>query len=457
MTDELSTRTGPTCDRDDAVAVVRRLREAGHVAYFAGGCVRDLLLRLTPKDYDVATDAPPTRVRELFPRTQAVGQAFGVILVRHRRSTVEVATFRSDGAYEDGRRPAAVTFTTAEEDAKRRDFTINGLFLDPLDGDRVIDHVGGQEDLKGRRLRAIGDPDERFREDHLRLLRALRFAARFGLEVEPATADAIRRRASLLKGISPERIADELRKMLLPPTRDRAWPMLWEYRLGPVVFRSLPGAADFAFDAARSIFLHFCPAEPIPAVTAPGQTGGFGVVLAPAVACVGWQACTDPPAYLSAAGAKNAARAMRYALKISNDESDALTETLAGAGLALGDPPLATTARKKRFLARPMSRWSRRLLDAVEAATGRFGDRITPLRRALAELEQTDYAPPPLVTGDDLTAAGLPPGPAFKRILDAAYDEQLEGRVTAKEAALEFAKQLSRESPGPQPRRGGRQ
>src|SRR5687768_567649 len=167
---------GKRSTREDALAVVRRLRDAGHVAYFAGGCVRDLLLGLEPKDYDVATDAPPERVRSLFNRTQAVGAAFGVILVRQRDSQVEVATFRSDGRYDDGRRPTGVRFTTAEEDARRRDFTINGLFLDPLDGDKVIDFVGGQEDLKAGRLRAIGDPDARFAEDHLRLLRAVRFA-----------------------------------------------------------------------------------------------------------------------------------------------------------------------------------------------------------------------------------------------------------------------------------------
>ena len=172
MSDERAQPPTPRSDRDDALAVVRRLREAGHVAYFAGGCVRDQLLGLTPKDYDVATDAPPQRVRELFTRTDAVGAAFGVILVRQRRSQIEVATFRTDLEYRDGRRPEGVRFTTAEQDARRRDFTINGLFYDPLD-DRVIDYVGGQADLKEKVLRAIGDPDERFAEDHLRLLRAI--------------------------------------------------------------------------------------------------------------------------------------------------------------------------------------------------------------------------------------------------------------------------------------------
>jgi len=176
-------------DRDDAVAVVKRLRNAGHVAYFAGGCVRDTLLGLQPKDFDIATDAPPQRVRELFTNTQAVGAAFGVILVRHKKSVIEVATFRTDLKYLDGRRPEGVVFTTAEEDAKRRDFTINGLFFDPIEN-HVIDYVGGQEDLKNKVLRAIGEPNHRFEEDHLRLLRAVRFAARFDLTIEHATASS---------------------------------------------------------------------------------------------------------------------------------------------------------------------------------------------------------------------------------------------------------------------------
>ena len=199
---------GKHASRDDAVAVVKRLRDAGHIAYFAGGCVRDTLLGLTPKDYDVATDAPPDRVRQLFSNTQAVGAAFGVILVRHRKSVIEVATFRADLQYKDGRRPEGVVFTTAEEDAKRRDFTINGLLMDPLEGDKVIDYVSGQEDLKNKVLRAIGEPNHRFEEDHLRLLRAVRFAARFGLVIEPSTATAITGHAEQLKRISPARVGE---------------------------------------------------------------------------------------------------------------------------------------------------------------------------------------------------------------------------------------------------------
>src|SRR3954463_13068290 len=263
----------PRCDRADAEAVLRRLRQSGHEAYFAGGCVRDLLLGLEPKDWDVATNAPPARVRELFTKTEAVGAAFGVILVRHGRSVVEVATFRSEGNYLDGRRPSEVRFTSAQEDAQRRDFTINGLFLDPLEQDRVIDFVGGQEDLAARRLRAIGDAEARFGEDHLRLLRAVRFAARFGLEIAPLTAAAMESRGPLLKGISPERIAEELRMMLCPPTRSAAWLLLWKYKLIHVVMRFLPLREEVELNPSKSVFL----------ATAPGAQISFGLALASAV------------------------------------------------------------------------------------------------------------------------------------------------------------------------------
>lgn len=423
-------RTKPPCDRPDAQCIVARLREAGHTAYFAGGCVRDLLLGLGPKDWDVATDAPPKRVRQLFPNTQAVGAAFGVILVRQGRSVVEVATFRAEGKYLDGRRPSEVRFTTAQEDAQRRDFTINGLFLDPLDNDRVIDFVGGVEDLKAKRLRAIGNPAERFAEDHLRLLRAIRFAARFGMEIDPTTAGAIARDAPLLKQISPERIADELRLMLTPPTRAEAWRLLWRFRLIDVIFRFLPLRAQVAFSPARSLFL----------ATAPGGAISLGLALAAGTLCVVWQemgATGELWPMFQRAGAGRLVRAMRQSLRISNEEADEMQSTLEGLGGLLADAQ-PRVAMLKRFLARPTAANSRRLLDALDAV-GLWGERVAWLRTQLGELEKTDCAPLPLITGDDLTAAGLTPGPAFKRILERVYDAQLEGRVVGKEQAMAMA------------------
>ncbi len=423
-------RIKPVCTREDALAVLQRLRKAGQIAYFAGGCVRDVLLGLDAKDWDVATDAPPARVRELFPSTQAVGAAFGVILVRSGRSVVEVATFRADGIYEDGRRPSSVRFTSAEEDARRRDFTINGLFLDPIE-DRIIDFVGGKDDLAARLIRAIGSPAERFAEDHLRLLRAVRFAARFGFEIEPYTAAAIQTHAPKIKGISPERIGDELRQMFTPNTREQAWLLLWKLDLAREIFRFLP-AIPKEMDATRSIFLNLEKGQPI----------SLGQSLAAACLCMRIQAesLTDIRALLTKSEISRSVRAMRQALRISNDESDEMSQIQANLEpLLQSNPP--TIAQKKRFLADPKSAMSRQLMDAI-STVGLHHDRIAELRKEWPALSQQDVAPTPLLNGDELIAAGFSAGPAFRRILDAVYDAQLEGRISTKEEAIAFAKTL---------------
>lgn len=206
-------------ERELAIQVVRRLRDAGFVAYWAGGCVRDELLGLPPADYDVATSARPEQVRIVFRHTVEVGLSFGVVEVLGPKPLkIQVATFRSDGVYSDGRRPDSVEFGSAEKDAQRRDFTINGMFFDPLEN-RLIDYVGGQADLKSKTLRAIGDAGHRIAEDKLRMLRAVRMATRFELALDPATAAAIRAMASEITVVSAERIADELRKLLVHPRR----------------------------------------------------------------------------------------------------------------------------------------------------------------------------------------------------------------------------------------------
>jgi poly(A) polymerase len=423
-------RPKPPCSPDDALAVLKRLRDAGHMAYFAGGCVRDSLLGIEAKDWDIATDAPPGRVRELFSSTQAVGAAFGVILVRHKKSVVEVATFRADGVYEDGRRPSSVRFTSAEEDAKRRDFTINGLFLDPIEN-RVIDYVGGKEDLAGKRIRAIGIPAERFGEDHLRLLRAVRFAARLGFEIEPATATAIAQLAPRLKGISPERVGDELRLMLTPPTRDTAWRLLWNLRLGPEISRLLPKRIE-TMDFSRSLFLRV-------------KIGGaisFGLALASATLCAGLQAESGGNALplLSKSHVQRAARAMRQSVRTSNEEDAEISEILAGLEPLL-QSQFPSVAMQKRFLARPTAAASRELLDAL-AAIGLHEERVALLKPQFTELAKSDVAPPPFINGDDLTALGLTPGPLYRKILDAVYDAQLEERIHSKDEAIQLAQQL---------------
>ncbi|MEM1447287.1 MAG: CCA tRNA nucleotidyltransferase [Planctomycetota bacterium] len=250
--------------RDAAVHIIQNLREAGHVAYLAGGCVRDRLLGLSPKDHDIATDAPPDVVQKLFRRSQPVGEAFGVVLVYPPRNTsrqhrdtpktvksasggagIEVATFRTEGVYSDGRHPDQVEFSDAKHDAQRRDFTINGLFEDPLydqhpnpeaDADGVIDYVGGRADLEAKTLRAIGDPDRRFGEDYLRMLRAIRFTTRLGFALDPATAQAVRNLAKFLGQISRERIGGELQLMLTSPHFTAAADLLQQLRLdGPTL------------------------------------------------------------------------------------------------------------------------------------------------------------------------------------------------------------------------------
>ncbi|MGL4549960.1 MAG: CCA tRNA nucleotidyltransferase, partial [Gemmataceae bacterium] len=260
----------PKSEREFAVEVVRALQAAGHDALFAGGCVRDELLGHEPADYDVATAALPDDVIALFRRTVAVGAAFGVVEVLGPRPfKVQVATFRRDGNYSDARRPDDVVFSTAEEDAKRRDFTINGMFLDPLAG-RVIDFVGGRADLDAKVLRAIGDPAARFREDRLRLLRAVRMAARFGLSIDPDTRAAVQRMAAAVgDGVSAERVAEEFRKMLTDPNRVRAMRLLLELGLAAAVLPELLPMLGLPQGPPRPDAV--LPAPGMPGVPAPGD------------------------------------------------------------------------------------------------------------------------------------------------------------------------------------------
>jgi len=419
--------------RDDALKVLLRLREAGYIAYFAGGCVRDSLLGFDAKDFDIATDAPPARVQQLFRNTQAVGAAFGVILVRLGGSQIEVATFRAEADYDDGRHPTQVRFTNAEEDARRRDFTINGLFFDPV-AEKVIDYVGGEADLRNRIIRAIGNPAERFAEDSLRLLRAVRFSARLGFEIDPATADAIRHHAPELARISPERIADELRRMLTPTTRAAVWRMLWDLKLMDVIFRFLKFDRR-SLDAAKPMLF--------PLVNA-GQSINFGLALAAATTCYRGQLDTslrDVRDLFGNTEVSNAVRAMRQALKISNQERDVLAETLSGLAPLLKDEP-PRVAVMKRFLAQPTHAESIALLEALKSL-GHFQSRAEELLPALAELLKGEFAPAPFITGDDLTALGMKPSPMFKRILDEVYDAQLESQITTKPEAISMAKSIA--------------
>jgi len=413
------------------MAVLRRLRDAGHVAYFAGGCVRDLLLGRTPTDYDVATDAPPARVRKLFSNTQAVGAAFGVILVRIRGSQIEVATFRAEAGYADGRHPSQVHFTTAQHDAQRRDFTINGLFLDPI-SDQVIDYVGGQADLQAKTVRAIGDPLERFEEDHLRMLRAVRFAARLGFSIAPETEKAIRDHAKHLTRISPERIAAELRIMLTPTSRAQAYRLLNDLGLLELIFRFLKAPSPASADYGNSLFCSTAVDEPI------------SFPLALALASIDRQIWSDPAdirAALSHTAVHRLIHALRQSLRISNQESDALGGILEGIDFLLQTlPPRVATI--KRFLARPTADDSRLLLASLISA-GLLPPPADEIPERLKDFDGTDVAPVPWVNGDTLVAAGLAPGPLFKPVLDAVYDAQLEGSIDNSNEGIQLALKLA--------------
>ena len=393
------------------LAVVRRLRQHGYEALWAGGCVRDMLIGLTPGDIDVATSAPPEEVVRLFTRTRQVGAQFGVVLVHQGPWWIEVATFRTDLGYQDGRRPTGVKFTTAEQDASRRDFTINGLFYDPI-AKRVIDYVAGQRDLAAGLIRAIGEPAARFAEDHLRMLRAVRFATRLGFAIEPATAEAIREHAAKITRISPERIREELEQMLALPSRGESIEQT--ARLGLLV-HLWPGSNWPTERVARAVaVLRALPA-------------GADFVLAIA-------------ALLHDEAPAEVARVAR-ALRCSNDQIEHLA-WLVGNRQRVDEAGTMSLAAFKKLLAHPRFEHLVALHEAVCQAGGQPADACAEARRRRGSIAPQGISPPPLVTGEDLIAAGLQPGPRFKQILDALYDAQLNNELADREQALHKMREL---------------
>ncbi|MBY0309482.1 MAG: hypothetical protein K2Q09_12130 [Phycisphaerales bacterium] len=414
---------------------MQTLRAAGHNALFAGGCVRDELLGLHPTDYDVATSAAPPQVRRLFSSVHEVGEAFGVMLVTLDSTTVEVATFRTDGRYTDNRRPDAVTFTDDRADAARRDFTVNALFLDPLAdagparsplGGRIIDYVGGLADLEARIIRAVGDADARLDEDHLRALRAVRFAARLGFRIDPATADAVRAHASQLKGVSRERIGEELRRMLTHPARAGAAGLLQSLTLdapalnGPsvqtptVTLAALPGSAPYTTALAAWLI----DRHGLGALTGPGS--------APALRAKGG----------GAGLAQTILSQVRNALCLTNMERDEVADLLTCLGDLMGKWFERSVAGRKRWASRPGFVHALSCLAPHHPeAAARAGEMVRQLQG-----DGIGLHPPLLVDGDDLIGLGFKPGPVFKALLDRLYDEQLEGRLKTKGEGLELAK-----------------
>ena len=400
-----------------ATDIVRRLREAGFDAYFAGGCVRDRLMGHEPGDYDVATGARPDEVKQLFPGAHLVGEAFGVVLVRRDGHTVEVATFRIDGEYSDQRRPDSVVFTDARQDAFRRDFTVNGLFEDPLSGE-IIDYVGGQADLKAKKIRAIGDPHARFAEDHLRMLRGIRFAARFNYEIDGETSEAIRSHAEELRGVSRERIGDEVRRMLADPNRGFA---AWELQ-----YHGLDRAALNE------------PNLLLPPVRV-GRLAEAGSDHGTALAAWMLDRHGGTAGHIAEHELDEHVSRWRGALVLSNAVERDLRETLrVHRELRVNWEGLGVAGRK-RLAAEARFEPAMHLVQTTEP------QRFVDVSRSVQELKRTGLSPEPLVSGRDLIGFGCVPGPAFKRVLDRVYDAQLEGAVLTRAEALALADALFRE------------
>ena len=405
----------PEQQRLFALEAVQKLRQAGFEAYWAGGCVRDELLSRTPKDFDVATNATPHQVREVFGhrRTLAVGAAFGVIGVRgpYGAGMVEVATFRQDAAYSDGRHPDHVTFSSAREDALRRDFTINGLFYDPIEH-RVIDFVGGQRDLAGRVIRAIGPPQARFSEDKLRMLRAARFAATFDFSIEPETASAVRAMADQITIVSPERIAMEMRRMLTEPGRVEAIRQMLDLGLADAVLPEIVPRDDAGHGRLQS------------AIDALARLRDPGFALA--LATLG-AAMIDP----------GTARQIGLRWRLSNKETDEtawLLEHRAG----LAGARKAPWSQLQPILIHP---WVEDLIALDEAITLHGSEDAAHCRELLKQPREV-LDPAPLATGDDLRAHGIPAGPAYKTLLQRIRDAQLDGLIHDQAEALALADHL---------------
>jgi tRNA nucleotidyltransferase/poly(A) polymerase len=361
-----------------------------------------------PADYDVATNATPDQIRGLYAGARGVGEHFGVMLVRQGGRTIEVATFRGEGAYADGRRPGHVEFSDARTDALRRDFTINGLFMKPSTGE-VIDHVGGRADLAARTLRAIGDADARLEEDRLRLLRAVRFAARFGFEMEASTREAVRRHAPELRGVSRERVGHEVRRMLAHESRAMAIDWIETLGLAPATLLE-EGACQIARVRA------------LPA--------GASVHAALAAWLLDRGSALPWPERLSR---------WTEALVLSNAEADAVAAALRARDALRETWDGLGVAGRKRLASGPG------FADALTLLEAQGDPRAATIRASVAELSRTGLAPTPFLDGHALQSLGMKPGPAFRRILDAVYDAQLEGRVGTPDEARSLALRVATE------------
>lgn len=434
--------------RELANRICGTLRENGYQAYLVGGCVRDIVLGREPVDYDVATDARPNEVEQLFPRSLTVGAKFGVVVVTDDSAQVEVATFRSDIGYTDGRHPDRVEYSkTPQDDVRRRDFTINALLLDPVTN-KVLDFVGGEQDLQAGIVRAIGEPQERFREDKLRMIRGVRFAARFHYEIDPGTFVAIRKSAAEINQVSAERIRDELTKLLTEGAARRAFDLLDESGLLPHVLPEIGRMKGVEqppqFHPEGDVWIHtLLMLEQLKAGCSP--TLAWGVLL---------HDVGKPPTFKPPSGPDGRIRFDEHVevgtqmaieicrrLRFSNEDIDQIAALVAN-HLRFKDVLQMKPFTLKRFVR--LNRFEEHLeLHRLDCNSSHGNlDNYEFMRRFLAETPIEEVRPRRLVTGDDLTALGFEPGPAFKEILNAVEEAQLNGTIRKREEALELIESL---------------
>jgi poly(A) polymerase len=420
--------------------ICARLRGAGFRALFAGGCVRDRLRGEQPKDFDIATDAPASEVTALFRHTVAVGAAFGVIIVVEEGLHFEVATFRKDGPYLDGRRPSSVAFVDEIEDAKRRDFTINALFFDPAT-EKVLDYVGGQDDLARGLIRCVGEPEERFREDHLRLLRAARFATRFGFDIDEKTRAAMVAQAATIQKTSAERIRDELEKMLCGPHPERSLHLLDETGLLREILPEIVAMKGVEqppeFHPEGDVFIHtllLLQHKPEPC----SVTLAFGALLHD-VGKPSTQTFEDRIRFNEheRVGAEMAEAICRR-LRMSNDETERIT-WLVAQHMRLASIPQMRESRRKRFVREEGFDELLALCRLDCLASHGHLETIEWIEDYRRNLPEEALRPVPLLTGKDLIAMGHTPGPRFKEVLQAVEDAQLDGTITTREEARGMA------------------
>jgi poly(A) polymerase len=444
-----------------AASIVQTLRQKGFQAYLVGGCVRDLLLEREPKDYDVATDATPAQVMEIFPETYAVGVQFGVVLVPvkdsiseelsqenpSKSSAVEVATFRSDIGYSDGRHPDEVRFSRdPKEDVQRRDFTINGMLLDPLTGE-VLDFVNGRNDLAARVIRTIGDPEKRFAEDKLRMLRAVRFAARFEYRIDEPTFAAIKRLAPEIRAVSRERVRDELTRMLTEGHASRAFLLLDESGLLREVLPEISAMKGVAqppeFHPEGDVFVHtLLLLDQLPSPCP--LTLAWGALLHDVGKPATFRVAPDRIRFdghveVGIKIAEDICRRMRF----SNDETEQILLLIEN-HMRFGDATRMKESTLKRFFRLPRFDEHMALHRADCLASHGILSTYEFVKQKRAEIPAEKMRPAPLVTGHDLISAGYTPGPSFSKILNAVEDAQLEGRLLSRDAAMEF---IEREFP----------